>query len=162
MFRNHVAHFISRVPDAVAIMHGSAQYPGINGLVKFYKVRHLVMVVAEVEGLPVGRGDCDSPIFAFHIHEGGSCTGNDEDLFANAKMHYNPAGCPHPHHAGDLPPLFSAGGVAFLAVLTDRFDIDEILGRTVVIHDSFDDFSTQPAGNAGEKIACGEIVEVRR
>ena len=34
-----------------------------------------------------------------------SCTGNAEDEFANAKMHYNPTGCPHPYHLGDLPPL---------------------------------------------------------
>lgn len=36
---------------------------------------------------------------------GTSCSGNPEDEFANAKMHYNPTGCPHPYHIGDLPPL---------------------------------------------------------
>ena len=37
------------------------------------------------------------------------------------------------------------------------FSVDEIIGRTVVIHSDPDDFSTQPAGNAGRKIACGVI-----
>ena len=38
---------------------------------------------------------------------------------------------------------------------TDRFSVDEIIGRTVVIHSGPDDFRTQPAGNAGKTIACG-------
>lgn len=42
-------------------------------------------------------------------------------------------------------------------VLTDRFRVRDIIGRTVVIHSGPDDFHTQPAGNAGEKIACGVI-----
>ena len=42
--------------------------------------------------------------------------------------------------------------------LTDRFTIDEIINRTIVIHDMPDDFITQPSGNSGNKIACGIIV----
>ena len=84
-------------------------------------------------------------------------TGNEDDPFADAKTHYNPKSCPHPYHAGDLPPLFSANGYAYSAVLTDRFTVDEIIGKTVVIHSSPDDFTTQPSGNAGRKIACGVI-----
>ena len=90
-----------------------------------------------------------------HIHEGGACTG---DGFADTGGHYNPAGADHPCHAGDLPPLFATGGGrAELRVLTDRFSVREIIGRTVVIHSGPDDFTTQPAGNAGSKIACGVI-----
>ena len=92
-----------------------------------------------------------------HIHEGGSCTGNASDPLADAGMHYNPNKCPHPEHAGDLPSLFTTKGNAFLAVLTDRFSINEIIGKTVIIHSAPDDFGTQPAGNSRSKIACGEI-----
>lgn len=63
----------------------------------------------------------------------------------------------HPYHAGDLPPLFSANGNAVLEVLTDRFNIHQIIGKTIIIHRNPDDFTTQPSGNAGEKIACGVI-----
>ena len=49
-------------------------------------------------------------------------------------------------------------GYAFSAFLTDRFTVKEIVGRTVIMHSSPDDFTSQPSGNAGEKIACGEIV----
>ncbi len=147
--------------DAVAAIHGNAKYPGINGSVKFYQTARGVLTIAEIFGLPVPAEKCGNDIFAFHIHSGASCTGNNEDEFANVGTHYNPTDCPHPYHAGDMPPLFSAGGTAFLAFLSDRFTADEIIGKTVIIHDSPDDFTTQPSGNAGNKIACGEIVKVR-
>ncbi len=145
-------------PQAWASIKGSALYPNLFGIVRFYEHPYGIVVVTEVEGLPNPENACSYPIFAFHIHQGSSCTGDGEDPFANAKTHYNPKKCPHPYHAGDLPPLFGANGYAFGACLTDRFVLDEIIGRTIILHSSFDDFSTQPSGNAGAKIACGEIV----
>ena len=150
------------VPDAVAAIHGGAEYPGINGNVKFYQTARGVLTVAEIFGLPSPTEKCGNDIFAFHIHSGATCTGNAEDEFADAGTHYNPEGCTHPYHAGDMPPLFSAGGTAFLAFLSNRFSADEIIGKTVIIHDKPDDFTSQPSGNAGKKIACGEIMGVRR
>ena len=44
-----------------------------------------------------------------------------------------------------------------MKVFTDRFCVEEIIGKTVIIHNDPDDFHTQPAGNAGKKIACGVI-----
>ena len=41
--------------------------------------------------------------------------------------------------------------------LTERFNIDEIIGKTIIIHSNPDDFTTQPGGNSGTKIACGLI-----
>ena len=81
-------------------------------------------------------------------------------VFSDTGGHYNPGGREHPRHAGDLPPLLSMAGRAFLAVETGRFTPCEVVGRTVVIHGSADDFHTQPAGNAGKKIACGVIRRV--
>ncbi len=143
--------------NAVAIIKGSEKYPCIKGKVWFDSVCGGVMVTAEIEGLPTGIEPCDSPIFALHIHSGNSCTGNKADPFAHVHGHYNPNDYPHPYHAGDLPPLFSANGVAKSRFLTDRFTIPQIIGKTIIIHGSPDDFTTQPSGNAGEKIACGEI-----
>ena len=59
---------------------------------------------------------------------------------------------------GDLPPLLSDKGTAWMMVYTTRFFPEEVVGKTVVIHDMPDDFRTQPSGNSGEKIACGQIV----
>ena len=151
-----------RRPQAMARIKGNALYPNIFGIVRFYQHTHGILVVTEIEGLPNPKNVCSSAIFAFHIHQGSSCTGDETDSFANSGMHYNPQNCPHPYHAGDLPPLFGANGYAFSACLTDRFTLNEIIGRTIILHSSFDDFSTQPSGNSGEKIACGEIVGLVR
>ncbi len=150
------------MPDAAAVISGSESYPDINGTVWFYQTAEGVLVWAEIFGLPYSAEKCGGKIFGFHIHSGESCTGTADDPFADALTHYDPDSCPHPAHAGDLPPLFGNMGHAFSAFLTDRFTVSEILGRTVIIHSDADDFSTQPAGNAGKKIACGSIRPVAR
>lgn len=150
-------NLFNKRPHAVARVKGSEQYPNIEGEVWFYQTTYGVMVVTDIEGLPKSDNKCQSPIFAFHIHEGKSCTGNSEDPFADAGMHYNPYDCTHPYHAGDLPPIFGANGYAFSVVLTNRFKLDEVMGRTIIVHSSVDDFVTQPSGNSGTKIACGII-----
>lgn len=137
-------------PSAVAQIRGGQGAPELSGTVKFYQKRRGVLVVANLSCLPQNS----SGFFAFHIHEGGACSGEG---FSDTGSHYNPKEAPHPSHAGDLPPLLRCDGGAYLAVTTDRFSVREILGRTVVIHSNPDDFRTQPAGNAGEKIACGVI-----
>lgn len=162
---NHYDGFCSvlrRRADAAAIVNGSEKYKSIRGSVLFYALRGGVLVRAELTGLPRGGGPCESPVLAFHIHSGGSCTGNGNDAFSNAGTHYNPYSCPHPYHAGDMPPLFSANGSAFSVFLTDRFRVREIVGRTVIIHASPDDFKTQPSGSSGEKLACGVIFPTAR
>jgi Cu-Zn family superoxide dismutase len=148
---------IKKSPAARAEVSGSNEYPAISGTVSFYREKEGVLVVADIRGLPHGGLPCASRVFGFHIHEGTSCTGTPEDPFSHALGHYNPQSCDHPPHAGDLPPLFGNNGYAFSSVLTDRFTIEEIIGKTVIIHARPDDFTTQPAGNSGERIACGRI-----
>lgn len=138
------------IQEAVAHIRGDAAHPCLYGTVKF--VRHCggTMVTADIFGLP----ESETGFFAFHIHEGSDCGG---DGFSDTGGHLNPRNMPHPQHTGDLPPLLSTGGRAYMAVLTGRFSVRDVLGRTVVIHSHPDDFRTQPAGNAGTKIACGVI-----
>ena len=141
----------------MAELEGSPSYPKLMGTVKLYKARNGVMVEASVSGLPDEGGKCANSVFAMHIHNGSSCSGNNEDPFKNAGTHYNPTDCPHPEHAGDLPPLFSNDGYAWNAVFTERFKLSEVIGLPVIVHLRPDDFTTQPSGNSGEKIACGII-----
>ncbi|MDO4269586.1 MAG: superoxide dismutase family protein [Eubacteriales bacterium] len=151
------------LPDAAAVLAGAPRGRRIEGTVSFYQTPQGVLVTAAVRGLPVTRMACAQPIFALHVHEGASCTGTASDPFANAGAHFNPGGCPHPYHAGDLPPLFAdLTGFAWMAVLTDRFRVADVVGRTVVVHARPDDFTTQPSGNAGDKLACGVIVPTKR
>lgn len=142
-------------PVAVARISGGVEAPQLSGYVQFYQEKGCVLVVARISGLPK---ESESGFFGVHIHQGKDCSGAD---FSATEGHYNPAQQMHPKHAGDLPPLLECDGDAFLAVRTDRFSVNEILGRTVVIHSDPDDFSTQPAGNAGRKIACGVIRKIR-
>lgn len=157
MYNSNILSLIKQKPQAIAQVRGSREFPKINGTVYFYQRKFGVLVITQIFGLPKGTDECNSPIFAFHIHSGGSCTGNDEDCFADSMGHYNPKNCPHPYHAGDMPPLFGCGGYAFSAFFTDRFSVREIMGKTVIIHSGADDFTTQPSGNPGTKIACGVI-----
>ena len=151
---NNYSGLLGRRPEAIARLRGSEKYPDINGNIWFYTTELGVLVVANINGLPTGEGKCDGKIFGFHIHSGEKCGGTD---FSDVGSHYDKNGCEHPYHDGDMPSLFGVKGKAFVSFLTDRFSIDEIIGRTVVVHGSPDDFTSQPAGNAGERIACGEI-----
>lgn len=153
---------LGKRPHATAVIEGSTEYPAIKGTVRFFQTDAGVVVATEVTGLPAPTERCRSPVFGFHIHGGGSCTGNRTDPFADALTHYNPGNCPHPYHAGDLPPLFGNNGYAFSAVLTDRFTVNEIIGKTIIVHSAPDDFTTQPAGNSGAKMACGIIKSTPR
>lgn len=140
-------------PAAIAQITGSEEYPKLGGTVRFCPVPEGLLIEADIHDLP----ETETGFFAFHIHEGGDCHGQG---FPNTGMHYNPEKKPHPLHAGDLPPLLSCGGRAYSQVLTGRVRLEEIMGRAVVIHGGPDDFTSQPAGNAGKKIACGIISPV--
>lgn len=162
-----------RYPSAVARIHGNEENPRLNGKAEFYETPYGgVLVTVEVDGLPEspaesekGAGSengassgnaADSYGFGFHgmhIHEYGNCT----PPFAETGSHYNPAGKEHPGHAGDMPPLLANKGYAWMSFYDNRFTIEEILGKSIVIHSMRDDFTTQPAGDSGEKIGCGVI-----
>lgn len=143
--------------SAAAEIKGSAKYPSIHGSVSFRQMKNGVLVTAEICGLPEEQSEHDG-VFGFHIHEGTSCSGNSTDPFADAKTHFNPGNRPHPYHAGDLPPLFGNNGYAYMSVFTNRFTVRDIIGKVIIIHAKPDDFTTQPSGNSGEKIACGKIL----
>lgn len=149
--------FIFNKKEAHAHIKGGKKYPNINGEVDFKETREGVILTAKIHGLPKPTNKCKGRVFGFHIHEGNSCTGNKEDEFANSGMHLNPTNCPHPYHLGDLPPLIENNGYAYMSVLINKFRIKDIIGKVIIIHDKPDDFTSQPSGNSGNKIACGVI-----
>lgn len=141
-------------PRAVAWVTGNDMNPQLSGLVKFYDTPYGgVLAEAEIFGLPNAAEQYATDFYAMHIHESGDCSGD----FENTGGHYNPAGQPHPQHAGDLVPLLGNAGYAWAAFYDKRFSIDDIIGKAVVIHAQADDFTTQPSGGSGGKIGCGEI-----
>lgn len=144
---------IAKKPMAIARLKGQQNTADLVGTVRFYQLSGGVLVEAEVVGLPPNA----SGFYGFHVHGGGNCGGTD---FATTGSHFDGNSSIHPLHSGDLPPLLSCNGKAYMVVQTDRFSLRDILGRTMVIHSNADDFTSQPAGNAGEKIACGIITKM--
>ncbi|NBH72291.1 superoxide dismutase family protein [Clostridiaceae bacterium] len=141
-------------PQAVAWLQGNSDYPQISGLVKFYATPYGgILIEAEIFHLPDIAALKGSGFYALHIHENGDCSQD----FSAVGSHYNPGAEPHPWHAGDLLPLFGNQGYAWDAFYDKRFQIKDILNRSVIIHKNPDDFTTQPSGNSGQKIACGVI-----
>lgn len=137
---------------AIARIWGAPEVPGLRGTVRFLPRSGGTLVVARIQGLPESAGG----FFALHIHETGNCR---EEGFPNTGSHFDPERMPHPGHAGDLPPLLRRqDGSARLAVVTDRFTVRDVVGRSVVIHSGADDFRTQPSGDSGRKIGCGVIL----
>ena len=153
MMWDAICSLFNKLPQRYTRLRGSKEFPGIEGMVLFYRFREGTVVVADVSGLP----ETETGIFGFHIHEGNACTGNAEDPFADTGGHFNPYGKEHPLHAGDMPVLFANKGRVWSAFYTERFLPGEVATKTVVIHDMPDDFRTAPAGNSGKKIACGRI-----
>lgn len=109
-----------------------------------------------LENLPEGTR-------AIHIHETGSC---EPPGFDSAGGHLtggrdHGAQAPGGMHAGDLPNItVGADGNYQGEVLTDNVTMDEVLdsdGSAIVIHADADDYISQPAGNAGDRIACGVL-----
>jgi Cu-Zn family superoxide dismutase len=102
----------------------------------------------------------------FHIHEKGDCSAADA---SSAGGHFNPAMQPHgraghgAHHAGDSDNLIAnASGVAHVDAQVDGVSLGgnaatNIVGRAIIVHAAQDDYSSQPAGNAGARVACGVI-----
>jgi superoxide dismutase, Cu-Zn family len=115
-------------------------------------------VSAKLNGLSAGN-------HGFHVHEKGDCSADDG---MSAGGHFNPLGQPHAapstahRHAGDMPMLSAdaAGNAATeveLDIITVGSGATDVIGRSVVVHKDADDFTTQPAGNSGPRVACGVI-----
>lgn len=149
-------------PQAAAVIKGGPLAPGITGVVTFKEVPGETKVCIDISGLPPYRParNGEDPIgpHGFHIHESGNCeAGDPQNPFQKAGGHWNPAGQPHGNHAGDFPVLFSNDGIARMCFFTNKFKPRDVIGKSVIIHQNPDDYRTQPAGDAGKRLACGVI-----
>ncbi|MDH5823302.1 superoxide dismutase family protein [Luteimonas sp. RD2P54] len=132
----------------------------VTGELGFEAEGGLVHISGEVRGL-----SADS-VHGFHVHETGDCSAPDA---SSAGGHFNPGDNPHgragegEHHAGDSDNIRAdAQGVAMVdatlhgATLGDGGPAD-IAGKAVIVHAGADDYTTQPTGDAGARLACGVI-----
>ena len=132
----------------------------VAGTLSFAAVDGGVRVTGEVTGLP-GAG-----AHGFHVHENGDCSAPDG---SSAGGHFNPASTAHgrvgqgEHHAGDSDNISANDqGVATVDTLLQGVSLGDggagdIVGKGVIVHADPDDYTTQPTGNAGGRLACGVI-----
>ena len=152
---------------AAAKIKGGPFAPLLKGTVLFTNVPGGTWVCVQVSGLPNYRPGKDGkqPVgpHGFHIHGNGSCeVGDPKEPFKAAGEHWNPTNQPHGNHAGDFPVLFSNNGIARMCFFTDKFKVADIIGKAVIIHESPDDYRSQPADNSGKRLGCGVIREYTR
>ena len=151
------SHMSLRSPSATATL-APTKGNQAAGTVNFLQRGTVVYVDARITGLSPG-------LHGFHVHEKGDCRAADG---SSAGGHFNPTGAAHggpgspARHAGDLGNLTAdANGIAVYKVEVTGISLetgsDSIIGRAVIVHAEPDDLHSQPAGNAGARIACGLI-----
>jgi Cu-Zn family superoxide dismutase len=131
------------------------------GIVTLTQTRSGVRLSGSLKGLPAGE-------HALHVHSVGKC----EPPFTSAGPHFNPAQKKHGklnpegHHAGDMDNIVvpASGNLALKMVNKDITlekgkpnSVFQEGGTAVVIHAAKDDYTTDPTGNAGDRIACGVV-----
>jgi Cu-Zn family superoxide dismutase len=135
----------------------------VAGELRFVAAESGVTITGAINGLAKGTEH------GFHVHEQGDCSAPDA---TTAGGHFNPAGVPHGKptettptagHLGDLPNVMAddtgratVNATIAGATLRDAGNND-LIGKAVIVHAKRDDYTTQPTGDAGARIACGVI-----
>ncbi|MCW2246258.1 Cu-Zn family superoxide dismutase [Azospirillum fermentarium] len=131
------------------------------GTVTLTQYPHGVVLRGQLSGLTPGP-------HAIHIHANGTCSPD----FSAAGGHFNPGNGKHglvesPIHSGDLPNIIAdAGGKAGVEAITHLVTLgdgpDSVFkpgGTSFVVHAGPDDYTSQPAGNSGDRVGCGVITK---
>jgi superoxide dismutase, Cu-Zn family len=128
----------------------------VTGFVAFMQAGNEVQLAGNIQHLTPGK-------HGIHIHDKGDCSAPDA---ASAGPHFNPTQQHHggpmtaEHHVGDLGNIEADASGNAQVNWKGKLSLsgtDSIIGKSVVIHEKEDDLKTDPAGNSGARIACGEI-----
>lgn len=135
----------------------------VSGDVTFTEENGTVIMKAELMGLSEGE-------HAIHIHEKADCSSADGK---SSGGHWNPTAQPHGkwgaqegYHKGDIGNFVAnADGSATVDFATNQWcigcddDTKNIVGKAVIVHQGIDDYTSQPSGAAGARVACTGIIE---
>lgn len=133
------------------------------------------LVSGRIELMPMGDGVHltgtigglqPNSVHGIHVHEKGDCSAADA---SSAGGHFNPTGSAHgragsaTHHAGDMDNVVAgadgtvAVNIHLPGVTLGGGAANDIADRAIVVHGNADDYTSQPAGNSGPRVACGVI-----
>jgi Cu-Zn family superoxide dismutase len=147
---------------AIAKLIGTDGQPA--GSVTFTATSHGVLMVFDLKGLTPG-------VHGIHIHTSGNC--DPKVAFSSAGPHFSDDArkmhgylAEHGMHTGDLPNQFAAAdGTLHATAISNAFSLGngkksifDRDGASIVVHAKGDDYVSQPAGNSGDRVACGVIM----
>ncbi|MEI9990961.1 MAG: superoxide dismutase family protein [Rhizomicrobium sp.] len=160
--------FATQAPAAAskarAVAHMIARDGGAAGTITFAATSHGVLIEYDLRGLTPGA-------HAIHIHTSGNC--DPKVAFTSAGPHFSPDPtkmhgfmAQHSPHAGDLPNEFAAAdGTLHASTISNAFSLGngkksifDRDGASIIVHARGDDYISQPAGNSGDRVACGVIM----
>jgi Cu-Zn family superoxide dismutase len=146
-----------RATAAVTFLNRDGRQVGTGTLTQTDKG---VLITAALSGLPAGE-------HAFHVHETGKC---DAPSFESAGAHYAPMKRQHGFlasggpHAGDMTNVQIVGSTVsvqefnpFVSLSGGEAPLLDEDGSALILHAKADDYSTQPSGDAGDRIACAVV-----
>jgi Cu-Zn family superoxide dismutase len=156
---NAPAEPISRLDTVLQAKSGSE----MTGIAMFIQDDYGVTLQLNIENTTPGE-------HAVHLHEVGDCSADDA---SSAGGHWNPTHEEHgkwgvpPHHLGDIGNItVGEDGTGSLTLTTDRWTLgdggeSDIYGKSIIVHEGPDDFSSQPSGAAGARIGCA-VIEIKK
>ena len=149
-------------PNEIKVDFFAKSNSTVSGTASFIEKDGKVTFTAHLAGLKPG-------VHAIHLHEKSDCSASDG---SSAGGHWNPTFKKHgkwgvgEYHKGDIG-NFTAdqNGNGTITMTTDEWCIGcgdvtkDILGKGLIVHQDADDFTTQPSGNAGARVACSAVVK---
>lgn len=143
------------------VVLSEASASGLTGIATFTDNHGSVTLTVNVSNVKTPG------LHAIHLHQNGDCSAPDA---SSAGGHWNPTDDHHGKwdtehfHKGDIGNIdVKADGTGSLTLTTDKWCVDcsdstkNVVGKSIIIHEGADDFTTQPTGNAGGRIGCGVV-----
>ena len=155
---------LAAASKARAVAHMIARDGSPAGTVSFAATSHGVLIEYALKGLTPGA-------HAIHIHTSGNCDPRAGFASAGPHVSFDPTKmhgyfAPHGPHAGDLPNEYAgADGTLRARVISNAFSLGngkksifDRDGASIIVDAKGDDYTSQPAGNSGDRVACGVIM----